>query len=561
MGPTYCEDMWWRRQLPRAKPLIWNLLPEELVEITHKVIDKPFIGNNLENFVRREAEIINLFGYSEFYRYAGIDSMNDASEKASGLLQDAFMSLRGLQEYYDNISGCENRAMARRVSQLIGYDEFQDPSNRARLKDFQTKYVALIQKYSSPASVTEKSMLKVPLPAGFAATYGKSYALSGSKSLIPPSDYLFIMSNMDDVNVRRICYDQMMKNSFFTQKDDICRSIFRLRHSLAIDLGFQDYLSFSLKWKYGGRISKRQLSQFVPNLANDKNNWDSLYSISSATRSLDSTLTIPVEGLVPRLVALIEVIFDLEFRAEKAKANGRVWRNSVLLYSVWSKKKNENLGYVYFDLFSYPGKRKGNSTVCVQKRICVSEEATPIAVVLNSSIPPTRGYRLSVFELSQIMHELGHTLHELLGKCETDFPQFNGSCNVDREYVEVPSQVLESWAWRSDVLEFLTRKQLNSGTDRLLKISQKNLYQVMKTQDIRRSAFDIKAHTDPDKISNSDRGFSMLHHIITDGYEASFFIYLISRMKAEEFNRDIGSPFDGKMAPFMEFMTGSRLEE
>lgn len=558
MGPTYCEDMWWSRRLPKVKPLIWNLLPEELVENSRKFVDKPIVGNNIEYFLQREAEIINLFGYSEFYRYAGIDSMNEASQQASGILQEAHMNLRGSQDYYDNIARCGNKSMAEKVSQLVGYDEFHDPNNRARLKDFQAKYMTLIQKYSSPASVTEKSMLKVPLPAGFASSYGKSYATSGSSSLVPSSDYLFIMSNMDDVNVRRICHDQMMKNSYFAQKDDICRSIFRLRHSLAADLGFQDFLSFSLKWKYGNRISKKQLSQLVPKLVGEQNDWDSLYAISTATRPLDSIVRIPIESLVTRLASFVQSVFDLEFKHEKASANGMVWRSNVDLYSVWSKNKDEHLGYVYFDLFSSPGKRRGNSTVCVQKRISGFEQSTPISVVLNSSIPPTKGYQLSVFELSQLMHEVGHTVHELLGRSEPDFPQFNGSSNVERELVEVPSQVVESWAWRPDVIEFFTGRQLSSDTIRLLQSCEKNLYDIMKKQDIKKSAFDIKVHTDPEKIQKTDRGFSMLHHIITDGYDASFFIYLISRLKAEEFIREIGSPFDGRSISFARFMTGSQ---
>jgi len=53
-----------------------------------------------------------------------------------------------------------------------------------------------------------------------------------------------------------------------------------------------------------------------------------------------------------------------------------------------------------------------------------------------------------------LFHELGHGIHDLVGK--TKYSRFHGT-NTVRDFVEAPSQMLENWCWTPSQLKSLSR--------------------------------------------------------------------------------------------------------
>jgi len=61
---------------------------------------------------------------------------------------------------------------------------------------------------------------------------------------------------------------------------------------------------------------------------------------------------------------------------------------------------------------------------------------------------------LSFDEVATLFHEFGHALHGLLSECRYNY--LSGT-SVTRDFVELPSQIMENWAAHPDVLELYAK--------------------------------------------------------------------------------------------------------
>lgn len=158
----------------------------------------------------------------------------------------------------------------------------------------------------------------------------------------------------------------------------------------------------------------------------------------------------PMQNTIDQLFDIYQRFFNLKF--ERIQATG-FWHEDVQLIKIY-KKNNEFLGYLFLDLFPRDDKfsHAANATI-VHSYKDKNGEIYPAVCIMIANFPkPTKDQPslLSYKDVITFFHEFGHGLHAMLGR--TDIISFSGT-NVKKDFVEMPSQMLENWLKDKDILK------------------------------------------------------------------------------------------------------------
>ncbi len=258
---------------------------------------------------------------------------------------------------------------------------------------------------------------------------------------------------------------------------EIVKNIVDLRIKIANILGYETYADYALE----ERMAKNKLTvnEFIKNLlepsmayakkdvadvlayakkngfeGNELMPWDFNFW---SERYQEAEYSLNAEELKPyfQLESCIDAVFGLATRLYgitfKELDNVPVYHEEVKVYEVLDAD-GSHLALFYADFFPRASKRGGAwMTEFRGQRIENGVEYRPfISIVCNFTKPTADAPSLITHdELTTFLHEFGHALHGILAQGR--YPSLTGT-GVSRDFVELPSQIMENWAFEPEYL-------------------------------------------------------------------------------------------------------------
>jgi peptidyl-dipeptidase Dcp len=156
----------------------------------------------------------------------------------------------------------------------------------------------------------------------------------------------------------------------------------------------------------------------------------------------------PLDAVRNGIFGLYGRLYGLRFVGDKTVP---VYHEDVKVYRVFDGDRE--MGLLYLDMFPRPSKRSG--AWMTEFRGQYGSVRPQIQVVCNFSKPTADTPSLLRFgEVETFMHEMGHAMHGMLS--DVRYESLSGT-NVKRDFVEMPSQVMENWCYEPEFLATFAR--------------------------------------------------------------------------------------------------------
>lgn len=211
-------------------------------------------------------------------------------------------------------------------------------------------------------------------------------------------------------------------------------------------------------WTPALEQAKRELERMMPMLEKDHGkdakfeSWDWWY-YAEKVREADYQLEeekvrayLSLENAKSGIFFLANRLFGITLRPLKAPT----YHEECEVYEVIDNN-DKPLGALYFDF--HPRASKQGGAWCgtyVDQSYKDGERVCPVVSIVCNFTPAGVGRPalLSIDEVETLFHEFGHALHNLFADVK-----YRGLASVEGDFVELPSQILENWAFSEQMLK------------------------------------------------------------------------------------------------------------
>lgn len=256
---------------------------------------------------------------------------------------------------------------------------------------------------------------------------------------------------------------------------EICAKLVALRLEKAKLMGYSNYAEMALKnrmastpdavydllmqvWEPAVAKANEELDDIRAEIRKEGNDfepagWDYMYYLDKAKKAKfavdeeEIRSYLEINNVMQGIFHVANKLYGLTFK--EITADVPSYEPTAKAYEVIDRD-GTTLAIFYSDNFPRESKRAGAWCTSFRPQSYKDGERV-IPVVVNScnmTLPNSEGYALqSIDNVETMFHEFGHALHNFMRDV-----QYSGASGVERDFVELPSQINEHWAFHPEVL-------------------------------------------------------------------------------------------------------------
>ncbi len=333
--------------------------------------------------------------------------------------------------------------------------------------------------------ITDEAMLSgIPEPAvARARAEAKDAGEAGWLFTLDMPSYLAVITHADNADLRREFHEAWVTRASELgptagrwDNTEVMDRILALRQEAARLLGFANYAERSLATKMADTpaevrgfledlaqrsrpVAKQEFQELSAFAGRELNAWDVAYYAEKLRHERHEVSEeelrpwFPVDRVMDGLFEVASRLFGVRFTEQSGVDT---WHPNARYYTVHTTG-GDRRGAFFVDLYARANKRGGAwMDECIGRHRRDQAVEHPVAYLVCNFMPPVedRPALLTHNDVVTLFHEFGHTLHHVLTR--VDYPSVAGINGVPWDAVELPSQFMENFAWRRDVLPLIS---------------------------------------------------------------------------------------------------------
>ncbi len=374
----------------------------------------------------------------------------------------------------------ENRLLAHALRDYRRSGVDKDEVTRERIRALKEQLVEVGQTFdrnilSGGGSIRfeEGHAALAGMPEDYLAAHPEAEDGSVTLTTDPPS-FLPFMLYAERGDLRRQ-FQMVYSNRAWPENDEVLNTLLAKRHELANLLGFDSFASYVTGDKmvkdaasasafiervsaaarpladaeYAELLTEKRKTEPDAALVDE---WERPYlleKVKAVQFGFDSQTVRPYfsyERVKQGILDISARLYGVEFHA---CPDAEVWHADVECFEIY--EEGQAIARFYLDMFPREGKFKHAAMFDLKAGL----EGGPLpeaALGCNFPRPSAEDPALLMHtQVTTFFHEVGHLLHHLFAGRQR-FLSFSGIA-TEWDFVEVPSQMFEEWAWNSDVLQ------------------------------------------------------------------------------------------------------------
>ena len=414
------------------------------------------------------------------------------------MMNDAlFARVKAVYDKRDGLDPDQRRLVEDYYKRFTRNGALLSPAQKAELKDINTRLADLFLKFNKNLlDATNSFEIVVEDPARLSGLPQSSVdqAAEEAKARGKEGKYVFtlhapsrlpLLQYADDRDLRRQMYEgyTSLASSGRYNNYPVISEILGLRARKAALLGFKDFGSYMTDnvmaktvenaenllmqiWRPAVKRVRQEVADMQAVANSEGNNftiapWDYYYYAEKVRRkryNLDEAKVreyFALDSVRNGIFTMAERLYGVKFTPLKDAPR---YYPEVEVFDVSDAKTGEHIAVFMTDYFPRPSKRQG-AWMSEFKGSWQNSDGTssrPVIFNIGNFSKPTAGAPslLTLDEVETMFHEFGHGLHGMLSRA-----RYKGQAgtNVDRDFVELPSQIHEHWALEPELLNQYAR--------------------------------------------------------------------------------------------------------